>query len=306
MKANTEAACASSPAALLHAAVGKALKQLTAARPIPDEAIHEVRKSLKKARAALRLLREELSDTAYRRENARLRDAGHLLTPLRDAKSLIDALDSLQKRYASKLPDSGLAPLHEILHANLAKAHRHFHPGPGRGSAELNNCVKVLKNSLAMAKRWESRAIEPVYIGSGLRRIYRKVRKARAEAEADPTVERLHEWRKQVKYLLNAIDGLRSKRSNGNGVKKTLKRADRLADLLGSDHELAMLASEIDQGGRTWAAVDPAVIRTLHRFIDCRRMKLQKRAFKSGRKLYDQKPRQFVRQACHSFCAPPC
>jgi CHAD domain-containing protein len=297
----------SNPAAsLLHEAAGEALKQLTAARPIPDEAIHEARKSLKKARAALRLLRDGLSDTAYRRENARLRDAGRLLTPLRDAKSLIDALDSLQKQYASKLPDSGLAPLHKILHANLVEAHRHFHPGTTHGSAELNNCVKLIKNSLAMAKRQKIRSIEPVHIGSGLRRIYRKGRKARAEARADPTTERLHEWRKQVKYLLNATDGLRSMGSNGNGVKKMLKRADRLADLLGNDQELGMLAREIDRVNQASASAGAVMIKTLHRFIDRRRAKLQKRAFKSGTKLYDHKPRQFAKRACAHVCAAPC
>jgi hypothetical protein len=292
-------------ASLLHAAASEALKQLTAVRPIPDAAIHEARKSLKKARAALRLLRDGVSDTAYLRENARLRDAGRLLTPLRDAKSLIDALDSLQKRYASKLPDSGLAPLNKILHANLARAHRHFHPGATHQSAELNNCVTLIQNSLAMAKRQKIRSIEPVHIGSGLRRIYREGRKAHAEARADPTTERLHEWRKQVKYLLNATDGLRSMGSNGNGVKKMLKRADCLADLLGNDHELAMLALEIDRVNQASASAD-AMIKTLHRFIDRSRAKLQKRAFKSGTKLYDQKPRQFSKRACARVCTAPC
>jgi CHAD domain-containing protein len=306
MKGNAEAASANPPANLLHAAVGDALQQLTKSQPVHDEAVHAARKSLKKARAALRLLRDGMSEAAYRRENAKLRDIGHVLTPLRDAKSLVDTLNSLQKRYANKLPDGGLAPLHEILHAGLTRVRRHFHPGPGRGSAELNNCAKLLKNSLAMAERRESRPIEPAYIGSGLQRIYRKGRKASTEARADPTVERLHEWRKQVKYLLNAIDGLRSMRSNGNGLKKKLKRADRLADLLGNDHELAMLAREIDRADRTWASVNPAMIKTLHRFIDRRRAKLQKRAFKSGTKLYDQKPRQFVSRTCHRICTPPC
>jgi CHAD domain-containing protein len=295
------------PAAnLLHEAAGEALKQLTAARPIPDEAIHEARKSLKKARAALRLLRDGLSDAAYRRENARLRDAGRLLTPLRDAKSLIDALDSLQKRYAGKLPDSGLAPFHKILYANLAKVHRHFHPGATHESAELNDCVKLIKNSLAMAKRQNIRSIEPAHIGSGLRRIYRKGRKACAEARADPTTEKLHEWRKQVKYLINATDGLRSMGSNGNRIKKMLKRADRLADLLGNDHELAMLAREIDRVNQALASENAAMTRILYRFIDRRRGKLQKRAFKTGTKLYDNKPRQFAKRACARICTAPC
>jgi CHAD domain-containing protein len=306
MKGNTEAASADPPANLLQAAVGEALKQLTKSQFIRDEAVHSARKSLKKARAALRLLRDGMSEAAYHTENAKLRDVGHVLTPLRDAKSLVETLNSLQKRYANKLPDSDLAPLHEILNAGLTRARRHFHPGAGRGSVELNNCVKLLKNSLAMAKRRESRSIEPEYIGSGLLRIYRKGRKASAEAKAEPNVERLHEWRKQVKYLLNAIDGLGSTRNNGNGLKKKLKRAGQLAGLLGNDHELAMLAREVDRGDRTWASVEPAMIRTLHRFINRCRAKLQKRAFKSGTKLYDQKPSQFVRRTCHRVCTPPC
>jgi len=182
---------------------------------------NEARKNLKKARAALRLLRDGMGDAGYRRENAKLRDAGRLLTPLRDATSLMEALDSLQKQYAGKLTDDTLAPPHKILHANLARARRHFHPGPARESAELNNCVKLIQNSLATAKRLKLRSIEPAHIGPGLRQIYRKGRKARAEAMSDPTTEKLHEWRKQVKYLFNASDVLSSMGSNGNGIKKS-------------------------------------------------------------------------------------
>ena len=293
---------------LLRVAISQALKQLTAVKPIPDEAIHEARKSLKKARATLRLLVDGMNDAAYRRENIKLRDAGRLLTPLRDAKSLIDALDSLQDRYPAKLPDNSLAQLKKILHANLARARRHFHPPSGRQSAELDNCIKLLKNSLAMAQRKDIQSIEFRHIGTGLRRIYRKGRKAAAEAKADPATETLHEWRKQVKYLLNAVEGLHeglpvSENKGNKGAKKILKRADQLADLLGNDHELAMISREIDRA--EYVSVNAAVITTLHRLIDRWRAKLQKRAFKSGRKLYDQKPRQFVRRACPCVCAAP-
>jgi hypothetical protein len=306
MKDSVEAVPDNPAASLLRAEVGEALKQLTSTRPIPDEAIHEARKSLKKARAALRLLRDGMSDAAYRRENAKLRDAGRLLTPLRDAKSLMEALDSLQKQYPSKLQDSDLAPLRKILEANLARARRHFHPRPARASPELNNCVKLVRNSLAMANRQKVRSIESAHISPGLRRIYRKGSKAHTETMADPTTEKLHEWRKQVKYLLNAADVLSSMGSNGNGIKKMLKRADRLADLLGSDHELAMLAHEIDREDRTFASADAAMKKTLHRFIDRRRSKLQKRAFKAGTKLYDQKPGQFAKRACARVCTASC
>src|SRR5690242_12254472 len=79
MKGNTEASSANPPAHLLHAAVGEALEQLTKSQLIHDEAVHSARKSLKKARAALRLLRDGMSEAAYHTENAKLRDVGHVL-----------------------------------------------------------------------------------------------------------------------------------------------------------------------------------------------------------------------------------
>ncbi len=116
-----------------------------------------------------------------------------------------------------------------------------------------------------------------------MRRIYRKGRKAYAEAKTVPTTEALHEWRKQVKYLLNAIDGLHSsKKDRERGkVVKILKRADRLADYLGDDHEFAMLAQETARGA--YASIDGDVIKRLDALIEPRRMKLQKRAFRLGK-----------------------
>src|SRR5580704_13345662 len=54
--------------------------------------IHEIRKKLKRARAALRLLRDCLGKAVYRRENSLLRDAARPLTPVRDAKVLFETL----------------------------------------------------------------------------------------------------------------------------------------------------------------------------------------------------------------------
>ncbi|MDN5881005.1 MAG: CHAD domain-containing protein [Nitrosospira sp.] len=280
---------------LLRTAVSEALQQLQAPQPISDEAIHDARKALKKARAALRLLQDGMSKTTYQEENSGLRDAGRFLSPLRDAKSLIDAFDSLHDRYIHKLQGVELAPLQKILRENLTKARRHLHL-PGK-STELKNSIRLLKNCITSAKKKDFPSIDSATIDSGLRRIYRKGCKAQADAKSAQTTEALHEWRKQVKYLLNAVDGLHtSKKDNAGGdVAKILKRADQLADYLGDDHELAMLAQETARG--TYASVDADVIKALHALIDRRRAKLQQRAFRSGKKLYDRKPKKFTKQA---------
>ncbi len=110
----------------LRETIDEALEQLEPARPVPDENIHTARKSLKKARAVLRLLRDGMSNDAYQAENSGLRDAGRVLSPIRDARSLIDAFDSLHDRYTKELEQVELEPLRKILHSNLTKARRAF------------------------------------------------------------------------------------------------------------------------------------------------------------------------------------
>ncbi|HKN40971.1 MAG TPA: CHAD domain-containing protein [Acidimicrobiia bacterium] len=61
----------------------------------PDEAAHDARKRAKKLRALLRLVRPELGDDVYRRENRALRDAARRLSPVRDAWVLVETLDGL-------------------------------------------------------------------------------------------------------------------------------------------------------------------------------------------------------------------
>src|SRR5215475_11545302 len=57
-----------------------------------DEMVHEARKSLKKLRALVRLVRPGVGGKLYRRENFASRDIARPLTEGRDAKTLVEAL----------------------------------------------------------------------------------------------------------------------------------------------------------------------------------------------------------------------
>ena len=68
----------------------KALERLTGPHEgSPDEAVHEARKSFKKIRAVLRLVRPVIDEESDREENTCFRNAGRPLTEVRDAKILI-------------------------------------------------------------------------------------------------------------------------------------------------------------------------------------------------------------------------
>src|SRR5215470_11897599 len=66
-----------------------------------DRSVHSARKELKKARATLRLLRDALGRSTYKKENAALRDAARPLSEVRDGRVLLDALNSLVEYYGA-------------------------------------------------------------------------------------------------------------------------------------------------------------------------------------------------------------
>jgi hypothetical protein len=70
-----------------------------------NPAVHEARKDLKKLRAVLRLVRDDLGDAVYRSENVRFRDAGRMLSGARDAHVRVETLAALRERFddASRL-----------------------------------------------------------------------------------------------------------------------------------------------------------------------------------------------------------
>jgi hypothetical protein len=62
-----------------------------------DTAIHEARKSLKKTRSALRLVRADLKPKTRTKESAAMRDAGRRLSGARDAQVMLDTLAKVAK-----------------------------------------------------------------------------------------------------------------------------------------------------------------------------------------------------------------
>jgi CHAD domain-containing protein len=258
----------------LYASIAVALARLGEPR-VSDESVHEARKALKKARAALRLLRPGLEPAAYRAENALLRDAGRCLAPLREPKSMLDALTALRSRDPAAPPPAALERMTKKLRAEKTRVAR---DRAGRRAA-LGKCIGLLKHSLARAEQPDFAGIGTRPLAKGMRRIYRRGRRALEAARASRAPEALHEWRKQSKYLLNALQVLYG--ASGK-ARKAARRAERLADRLGDDHDLDALAAR-------------APLKSLQAQIARRRAKLQKQAFSLGKKLYAKKPARFLK-----------
>ncbi|HEY3786959.1 MAG TPA: CHAD domain-containing protein [Steroidobacteraceae bacterium] len=260
-------------------------------RRLDDEALHCVRKSLKRGRAGLRLLRPGLPETEYRKANGALRDAARPLGGLRDANVLQDTLTQLLARPQRRGPPVELAALTRMLRQHR-KAMRQQVLHDGRVLAHSRH---LLREALARTAGWKLRKSNWKLLGPALEHIYRKARRARAVASATGTPHSLHEWRKQVKYLHYALQILRPVWPAMVGA--LAQQTHELSDELGDSHDLAVLcATSIAHPDLLEA---PGNLNTLLGLTEHRQQILTHEASLLGARLFEDKPRAFAGRLGH-------
>ena len=106
----------------------------------------------------------------------------------------------------------------------------------------------------------------------------------------EPTVEQLHEWRKQTKYLRYHLEMLRPIWPERLG--ELAGEADHMGELLGDDHDLAVLSQMLTD--------DPVVfggegdVEMLAALIDRRRVELEQEAIALGGRFFQEKSGEFT------------
>jgi CHAD domain-containing protein len=249
----------------------------------PEQAVHGARKDLKKLRALLRLARGELGESSYARENKAFRDAGRELAAARDSDVMLDTLKALD------LP-AGLGwDLRKAIQAHRARN------GGGNRHAAAAGVVSMLRETRRRVDDWSLERDSFGALRGGLERSYRRGRRDFKAAQANPSVEALHEWRKRVKelwYHHTLLHTLWPPVMEAVG-----DQAHELSDLLGDDHDLAVLADWI----REHTGADPEFYDAVER----RRGELQSEAMALGARLYADKPSAYVRRLRQLWKASP-
>lgn len=251
---------------------------------VSDADVHDARREVKKSRAALRLLRSGIAAAAFDRENAALRDAARPLSAIRDAKVRLATLDGLVERDAPAAHSLPLERFRRGLRKERTQARRAL------TTALMNKQRKALHDVAARSERWRLQGDDWKILGAGIERVYRSGRK-KFQAAHSRDDEHLHVWRKQVKYLWYQLQILQPLWPQLIG--ELADQTHKLGDLLGDDHDLAVLRQKIVAKE---SAVDPAGRDALLALLDRRRRRLQNKAFILGDRIFEAKPRQFGRR----------
>jgi CHAD domain-containing protein len=245
-----------------------------------QEAIHEARTSIKKARAILRLVRKPLK-SKYAKQNARLRAAAHALSALRDADATHDTLGRLHAQHSASVSSTSVRSIRRALR--------------GRNRREKARRVRIVKRARAAVAA--SSETVPAQVGNvatfrrvhaGAVRGYRDARGALDGLAVDSETTAFHEWRKRVKdhwYHVRLFEGL------NKSARTRVKTLKRLEQLLGDDHDLAVLrsillnADERYGNARARAIVVGAIVES--------QTSLRHRAITLGRRTFLRSPREF-------------
>jgi CHAD domain len=309
------------------------------AREVPTAvAVHDTRKALKRLRALVRVLRPELGQKTFARESAVLRDAGRRLAGARDAGVTVATLDQLMVRNREELAHlRAVRKLRSQLATERGWAEENAFADLGT-RLEIAGRLRELRGRVGGWTLSDSgiEALEP-----GLRRLYRegRLRWRRAERRTEDG-RAMHLWRKRVKDLRYAAQMLERRGSlpagasaNGhaqaNGgpsgkaarkaagaarrrqarrprqalwIHRVAERADELGEMLGEEHDLAVLAERVRSACEPFAH-EAGSRKILLKVIARRRRRLRKLALRRGRRLYRRPPKRFIARVRQAYAA---
>lgn len=204
-------------------------------REVGDQAIavHETRKSLKRLRALLRLIRPAIGEDTFKQENDQLRQIGRSLSGARDRHVLIETVNKLEA--ASGLGRKGLA---DTLRKSLLAANG---AGAPLDSAAMKQAQSRLTETKKRLARLRIAGSGFDIVGPGLEACYRKARRAFRTAYDEGTDEAFHEWRKGTQHQWRQMTLLSRAWPGYLGARASEARI--LSQALGDDHDLAMLVA---------------------------------------------------------------
>jgi CHAD domain-containing protein len=198
-----------------------------------DVAVHEARKSAKKARAALRLGRDLLRGKDRKRIDAALRSSAKALAPARDATVRIATARELARQ--GRLPAPSAALEAWLMGGPSAGAR-----APARSLVSLADGFDEVR-SVVEAAGWKDGGVGE--LRSGLERLYVDGRHAWRRVGDPPDTDRLHVCRTHVKRLGYALRLLEP--AWPQLVQAESAELRRIGEALGQDHDRAVLVAAL-------------------------------------------------------------
>jgi len=247
--------------------------------------VHEVRKHLKKLRAAMRLAAGKVGKNCHTKEDRCVRKIGRMVSDLRDAQVRLQTFIQLREKTA-KNSKKQFFPCTEGL---LLLERESFSAAFAGWQRQAIPQLERIKSSLM---DWPLDGLNWKQICNAVCKIYRRGQRALAETIDDPDGENFHAWRKRVKdvwYQLRILHPL-----NRTVLEEMAHDAEILGELLGSEHDLDFLRARLEKERGDAAFADE--LGKLQKMIGKRCKRLRRDALELGRRFYAEPSKAFAKR----------
>ncbi len=248
--------------------------------------VHETRKHLKKARAALRFAAGEIDSDVWERENRCLRKVGRLISEVRDAEVRLATVRQLREFARGK--KRSFRETEELLAFELDSFLAAFSEWPEEAKQRLTQ-------SLDRIRAWPLDDLDCKELRKSVQKTYRRGRRALNVAIEKTNTKNLHTFRKRAKELWYQLRVLRPLAPAVFAELNDELKA--IGQYLGQVHDLAFVAERLSAIGSARKHGD----RILNALIDSREKEIEQTAIALGERFYAERPRQFGRRLARYF-----
>jgi CHAD domain-containing protein len=247
--------------------------------------VHEVRKNLKKLRAAMRLAIPEVGKNRHSREDRCVRKIGRLVSDLRDAQVRLQTLIQLRDDTAKGPEDSPFPRIEELLSLERESFSAAF-------AGWQKQAIPQLERVDARLLKWPLEGLTWKQICGAVGKIYKRGQRGLAKTIDDPEPENFHAWRKRVKdiwYQLRILQPL-----NRMVLTEMARDAEVLGELLGREHDLNFLWARLETEKGDEGLRDE--LTQLETLIRKRGKRLRTNALELGRRFYAEPAKAFAKR----------
>jgi CHAD domain-containing protein len=248
-------------------------------------AVHEFRKHLKKLRAALWLVADEVGKDRHLLEDRSIRQIAKIVSGVRDAHVRLQTVVQIRKQ----LRDNAFGKVFRHIEDLLALEAESFTAAAAGWEKQVVRRLKAIEKRISL---WDLKHLRWKQVCSAVVASYRRGQSGLARALKKPSTKNFHAWRKEVKelwYKLRVFTPL-----NRVVLEEIASNAKKLGELLGQHHDFVFLLERLDceQGD---AALEHERAK-LQKLIRKRNKKLQRDATELGRRFYAEPRKSFAKR----------
>jgi len=236
--------------------------------------VHEVRKHLKKLRAAMRLAIPEVGKNRHAREDRCVRKIGRLVSDLRDAQVRLQTLIQLRDDTAKGPKDSPFPRIEELLSLERESFSAAF-------AGWQKQAIPQLERVEARLLKWPLDGLTWKQVCGAVAKIYKRGQRGLARTIDDPDPEDFHAWRKRVKDLWYQLR-----------ILQPLNRV--VLTEMAHDADLHFLWARLEKESSDEALCDE--LAQLEKLVRKRGKRLRTNALELGRRFYAEPAKAFAKR----------